>query len=55
MNGLRTLKLITVFICETIQEKLISTGYMKTGEQLSDLLTKALNGPSIECVLISWT
>ncbi|WMV20306.1 hypothetical protein MTR67_013691 [Solanum verrucosum] len=31
------------FIREKIQENLISTGYVKTGEQLADLFTKALN------------
>ena len=33
------------FIREKIQENLISTSYVKTGEQLGDLFTKALNGP----------
>ncbi|CAH9104817.1 unnamed protein product [Cuscuta europaea] len=32
------------FIGEKIQKGLISTGYVKTGEQLGDLFTKALNG-----------
>jgi hypothetical protein len=36
------------FICEKIQENIISTGYFKTGEQLSDLFTKALNGSRVE-------
>ena len=36
------------FIREKIQENLISTSYVKTGEQLSDLFTKALNGSRIE-------
>ncbi|XP_073145900.1 uncharacterized protein [Henckelia pumila] len=31
------------FVCEKIQQDLISTGYMKTGEQLGDIFTKALN------------
>ncbi|XP_070052697.1 uncharacterized mitochondrial protein AtMg00810-like [Nicotiana tomentosiformis] len=35
------------FIREKSQENLISTGYMKTGEQLADFLTKALNGTSL--------
>ena len=32
------------FVHEKIQLRLISTGYMKTGEQLSDIFTKALSG-----------
>ncbi|KAK3028106.1 hypothetical protein RJ639_039800 [Escallonia herrerae] len=32
------------FIREKIQENLISTSYVKTGEQLGDILTKSLNG-----------
>ncbi|CAH9083140.1 unnamed protein product [Cuscuta epithymum] len=32
------------FVREKIQQGLISTGYVKTGEQLGDLFTKALNG-----------
>ncbi|KAL6315575.1 hypothetical protein AAG906_000880 [Vitis piasezkii] len=32
------------FIREKIEENLISTGYVKTGEQLGDIFTKALNG-----------
>ncbi|KAL0537488.1 hypothetical protein IC582_026466 [Cucumis melo] len=32
------------FIREKIQEKLVSTGYVKTKEQLRDILTKAING-----------
>ena len=35
------------FIHEKIQENLISTGYVKTGEQLADLFTKALNGARV--------
>ena len=31
------------FVREKIQLDLISTGYVKTGEQLSDIFTKALN------------
>jgi len=36
------------FIREKIQENLISTGYVKTGEQLADLFTKALNGTRVD-------
>ncbi|KAL6313697.1 hypothetical protein AAG906_010115 [Vitis piasezkii] len=36
------------FIREKIQENLISTGYVKTGEQLGDIFTKALNGTRVE-------
>ena len=32
------------FVREKIQLGLISTGYVKTGEQLGDIFTKALNG-----------
>ena len=32
------------FIREKIQEGLVSTGYVKTGEQLGDILTKVVNG-----------
>ena len=32
------------FVREKIQLGLISTGYVKTGEQLSDIFTKALSG-----------
>jgi len=32
------------FVREKIQQGLISTGYVKTGEQLGDIFTKALNG-----------
>ena len=32
------------FIREKILDNSISTGYVKTGEQLADLFTKALNG-----------
>ncbi|CAH9114360.1 unnamed protein product, partial [Cuscuta europaea] len=32
------------FVREKIQQGLISTGYVKTGEQLGDLFIKALNG-----------
>ena len=35
------------FIYEKIQENLISTNYVKTREQLGDLLTKTLNGSRI--------
>ena len=36
------------FILEKIQENLIFIGYMKTGEQLGDIYTKALNGTRVE-------
>ena len=32
------------FVCEKIQLSLISTEYVKTGEQLGDIFTKALSG-----------
>ena len=35
------------FVCEKIQLNLISTGYVKTGEQLGDIFTKALNGDRV--------
>ena len=35
------------FVREKIQRGLISTGYVKTGEQLGDIFTKALNGVRI--------
>lgn len=31
------------FICEKIQQRIISTGHVKTGEQSGDIFTKALN------------
>ncbi|KAK3040300.1 hypothetical protein RJ639_028215 [Escallonia herrerae] len=36
------------FIRKKIQENLISTSYVKTGEQLGDILTKSLNGTRVE-------
>jgi len=36
------------FVREKIQENVISTGYVKTGEQLGDIFTKALNGTRVE-------
>ena len=36
------------FIREKIEENLVSTGYVKTGEQLGDIFTKALNGARVE-------
>ncbi|CAN4097009.1 unnamed protein product [Withania somnifera] len=36
------------FVREKIQIGLISTGYIKTGEQLGDIFTKALNGVRID-------
>ncbi|CAH9083346.1 unnamed protein product [Cuscuta epithymum] len=38
------IEVVCHFIREKIQKGLISTGYVKTGEQLGDLFTKALNG-----------
>ena len=35
------------FVREKIQLCLISTGYVKTGEQLNDIFTKALNGDQV--------
>ena len=35
------------FVCEKIQHGLISTGYVKIGEQLGDIFTKALNGDRV--------
>ena len=35
------------FVCEKIQPGLISTGYVKTREQLSDIFTKALSGDKV--------
>ena len=36
------------FICEKIKDKLISTSFMKTWEQLARLFTKALNGTWVD-------
>ena len=36
------------FIREKIEENLVSTGYVKTGEQLGDIFTKALNGTRVD-------
>ena len=36
------------FVREKIQQGLISTVFVKTGEQLGDLLTKALNGTRVD-------
>ncbi|RVW26940.1 Retrovirus-related Pol polyprotein from transposon RE1 [Vitis vinifera] len=36
------------FIREKIEENLVSTSYVKTGEQLGDIFTKALNGTRVE-------
>ena len=35
------------FVCEKIKLDLISTGYVKTGEQLSDIFTKAVSGDRV--------
>ena len=36
------------FIHEKIKENLVSTGYVKTEEQLGNIFTKALNGTRVE-------
>ena len=36
------------FIREKIEENLVSTGYVKIGEQLGDIFTKALNRTQVE-------
>ena len=36
------------YIREKIQQGVISTGYVKTGEQLRDIFTKALNGVRVD-------
>ncbi|KAJ9678037.1 hypothetical protein PVL29_022810 [Vitis rotundifolia] len=36
------------FIREKIEENLVSTGYVRTGKQLGDIFTKALNGTQVE-------
>ncbi|KAL3512083.1 hypothetical protein ACH5RR_024800 [Cinchona calisaya] len=38
------------FIREKIQQNLISTNHVKTGEQLADFFTKALSGPRIDYI-----
>ncbi|KAJ9180876.1 hypothetical protein P3X46_009068, partial [Hevea brasiliensis] len=38
------------FIREKIQQQIISTGHIKTGEQLGDIFTKALNGARIDYI-----
>ena len=38
------------FIHEKVQLGLISTRYVKTGEQLGDIFTKALNGDRVSCL-----
>lgn len=42
------------FIHEKIQENLISTNYVKTWEQLSDIFTKALNETQTKYFVTSW-
>ena len=41
------------FIREKIQLDLISTGYVKTGEQLGDIFTKALSGDRVKLGMIN--
>ncbi|EOX92630.1 Uncharacterized protein TCM_001548 [Theobroma cacao] len=36
------------FVREKIQQKFISTGYVKIEDQLEDIFTKALNGPRFD-------
>ena len=36
------------FIREKIQQKLITTGHVRAGEQLADIFTKALNGMRVD-------
>ena len=38
------------FVHEKIQLGLISTGYVKIGEQLGDIFTKPLNGDRVSCL-----
>ena len=38
------------FIREKIQERFISTGHVKTGDQLGDIFTKALNGARVDYI-----
>jgi hypothetical protein len=47
MNELSILK-VTVISSMRIQQGLISIGYVKTGEQLGDIFTKALNGVRVD-------
>ena len=43
----RHIKMDCHFVREKIQLGLISTGYVRTGEHLGDILTKALNGDRV--------
>ena len=36
------------FICDKIKENVISTGHVRSNDQLANLLTKALNGTWVE-------
>ena len=38
------------FVREKIQQNLVSTGHVKTGEQLGDIFTKALNGVRVDYI-----
>jgi len=42
------------FVREKIQENMISNGYVKIGEQLGDIFTKALNGTGWNIFVTSW-
>ena len=41
------IKIDCYFVCEKIRHGLISTGYVKTGERLGDIFTKALSGDGV--------
>ena len=43
------------FVREKIQLSLISTGYVKTGEQLGNIFTKAQNEDQVSYHVTSWT
>lgn len=42
------------FICEKIQQNLVSAGYVKSDEQFGDIFTNALNGTWVN-YLCNWT
>ena len=52
MNELSILRLTVTLFFEKIQLGLISTGYVKTGEQLGDIFTKALSGDRVSYLCI---
>ena len=47
MKELSILRLTVTLFFEKTQLGLISTGYVKTGEQLGDIFTKALSGDRV--------